>query len=125
MVLHDLPTGAMRHLDRFLDEVAAAGGRIRQDFPPDCLPIVDGIAVQPLEPYVTVACRLVRIELNADELSGDWSSVMAFTMSGEVQLNATREAVYKKLNDPEVLKACIPGCEQLDMVSPTEFVASA
>src|SRR3954447_16343529 len=48
---------------------------------------------------------------------------MAFTMSGEVQLNATREAVYKKLNDPEVLKACIPGCEQLDMESPTEFVA--
>jgi carbon monoxide dehydrogenase subunit G len=48
---------------------------------------------------------------------------MAFTMSGEVQLNASREAVYKKLNDPEVLKACIPGCEQLDMESPTEFVA--
>jgi peptidoglycan/xylan/chitin deacetylase (PgdA/CDA1 family) len=54
MVLHDLPTGAMRHLDRFLDEVGAAGGRIRQDFPPDCLPIVDGIAVRPLERYVTV-----------------------------------------------------------------------
>ncbi len=48
---------------------------------------------------------------------------MAFTMNGEVQLNATREAVYKKLNDPAVLKACIPGCEELDMVSDTEFVA--
>ena len=48
---------------------------------------------------------------------------MAFTMNGEVQLNATREAVYKKLNDPEVLKACIPGCEELQMTSPTEFVA--
>ena len=48
---------------------------------------------------------------------------MAFTMSGEVQLNASQEAVYAKLNDPAVLKACIPGCEELDMVSPTEFVA--
>ena len=48
---------------------------------------------------------------------------MAFTMNGEVQLNASREAVYKKLNDPEVLKACIPGCEELQMTSPTEFVA--
>jgi carbon monoxide dehydrogenase subunit G len=45
------------------------------------------------------------------------------TMSGEVQLNAPRQEVYKKLNDPEVLKACIPGCEQLDKVSDTEFQA--
>lgn len=42
MVLHDLPTGAMRHLDRFLGTVADRGGRIRQEFPPDCLPMVDG-----------------------------------------------------------------------------------
>jgi peptidoglycan/xylan/chitin deacetylase (PgdA/CDA1 family) len=42
MVLHDLPTGAMRHLDRFLGLVADSGGRIRQEFPPDCLPMVGG-----------------------------------------------------------------------------------
>ena len=48
---------------------------------------------------------------------------MAMTMSGEVQLNAPRAEVYKKLNDPEVLKACIPGCEQLDKLSETEFAA--
>jgi peptidoglycan/xylan/chitin deacetylase (PgdA/CDA1 family) len=42
MVLHDLPTGAMRHLDRFLALVEDRGGRIRQDFPPDCMPMVDG-----------------------------------------------------------------------------------
>jgi len=53
MVLHDLPTGAMRHLDLFLGKVGEAGGRIRQDFPPDCVPMVDGIAVAPLEPFVT------------------------------------------------------------------------
>ena len=48
---------------------------------------------------------------------------MAMTMSGEVQLNAPREEVYRKLNDAEVLKACIPGCEQLDKLSDTEFQA--
>ena len=39
---------------------------------------------------------------------------MAMTMNGEVQLAAPREAVWTKLNDPEVLKACIPGCEELE-----------
>jgi carbon monoxide dehydrogenase subunit G len=47
------------------------------------------------------------------------------TMSGEVQLPATREAVWTKLNDPVVLKGCVPGCEQLDKVSDTEFQAIA
>jgi hypothetical protein len=42
MVLHDIGGGAMRHLDRFLGLVGDRGGRIRQDFPPDCLPMVDG-----------------------------------------------------------------------------------
>ena len=50
---------------------------------------------------------------------------MAMTMNGEVQLNASREAVWAKLNDAEVLKTCIPGCEQLDKVSDTEFQAIA
>jgi len=50
---------------------------------------------------------------------------MAMTMSGEVQLPATREAVWTKLNDPVVLKSCVPGCEQLDKVSETEFQAVA
>lgn len=49
MVLHDLPTGAMAHLERFLDLVAERGGRIRQEFPPLCLPIVAGAAVGPLD----------------------------------------------------------------------------
>ena len=50
---------------------------------------------------------------------------MAMTMTGEVQLPATRDVVFAKLNDPEVLKACIPGCETLVMSSPTEFQAVA
>src|SRR5579883_2682321 len=50
---------------------------------------------------------------------------MAMTMSGEYQLSVAREIVWEKLNDPETLKACIPGCEQLDKVSDTEFQAVA
>jgi carbon monoxide dehydrogenase subunit G len=50
---------------------------------------------------------------------------MAMTMTGEVQLAAPREAVWAKLNDPEVLKACIPGCESLEKLSDNEFQAVA
>ncbi|MBX6328808.1 MAG: carbon monoxide dehydrogenase subunit G [Pseudolabrys sp.] len=50
---------------------------------------------------------------------------MAMTMTGEVHLAATREIVYGKLNDPDVLKACIPGCEELTKSSDTEFQAVA
>ena len=50
---------------------------------------------------------------------------MAMTMSGEYQIAAPREVVWAKLNDPDVLKACIPGCESLDKTSDTEFVAVA
>jgi carbon monoxide dehydrogenase subunit G len=50
---------------------------------------------------------------------------MAMTMNGEVQLAAAREVVWTKLNDPEVLKQCIPGCEELNKVSDTEFQAVA
>ena len=50
---------------------------------------------------------------------------MAMTMSGEVQLAAPREVVWAKLNDAEVLKLCIPGCEELNKTSDTEFNAVA
>jgi len=50
---------------------------------------------------------------------------MAITMSGEIQLSAPREIVWAKLNDPEVLKLCIPGCEELNKLSDTEFQAVA
>jgi carbon monoxide dehydrogenase subunit G len=50
---------------------------------------------------------------------------MAMVMTGEVQLQASREVVYAKLNDAEVLKACIPGCEELTKNSDTELQAVA
>ena len=50
---------------------------------------------------------------------------MAMTMTGEVQLSAPRQTVWEKLNDPEVLKATIPGCESLEKTSDTSFAAVA
>jgi carbon monoxide dehydrogenase subunit G len=50
---------------------------------------------------------------------------MAMVMTGEVQLPASREAVWAKLNDAEVLKTCIPGCEELVKLSDTEMTAVA
>jgi hypothetical protein len=51
VVLHDLPTGAMKHLDEFIRRLRDEGVELTQDYPPDCLPIVDGKIVLPIEQY--------------------------------------------------------------------------
>jgi carbon monoxide dehydrogenase subunit G len=48
---------------------------------------------------------------------------MALEMSGEYVLPRDRKAVYAALNDAEVLKKCIPGCEELTKSSDNEFAA--
>lgn len=53
LVLHDLPTGAMGRLKIFIERVLDHGGVFRQDFAPQCVPILRGEPVAPLEPYVT------------------------------------------------------------------------
>ncbi len=50
---------------------------------------------------------------------------MAMTMQGEVVLPAGREKVWTALNDPDVLKSCIPGCQELEKTSDTGFRAVA
>jgi carbon monoxide dehydrogenase subunit G len=45
-------------------------------------------------------------------------------MNGSYRIPASRETVWAALNDPEVLKECIPGCEKLEMTSPTEMSAT-
>lgn len=47
----------------------------------------------------------------------------AMEMSEEIRINAPRERVFAALNDVEILKQSIPGCEELEAVSPTEFTA--
>jgi uncharacterized protein len=45
-------------------------------------------------------------------------------MTGTYTIPASREVVWAALNDPDVLKVCIPGCEQLQKRSDTEFEAA-
>jgi uncharacterized protein len=46
-------------------------------------------------------------------------------MTGERRIPAPRQVVWQKLNDPEVLKASIPGCDSLEKLSDTEMKATA
>ncbi|MFC0386701.1 polysaccharide deacetylase family protein [Muricoccus vinaceus] len=53
LVLHDLPNGAMRQLDRFLGRLADAEARFVQDFPERCVPMRRGVARATMDAYVT------------------------------------------------------------------------
>src|SRR6202000_2464478 len=45
-------------------------------------------------------------------------------MQDSQRIPASKEKVWAALNDPEVLKKCIPGCQSLEMISPTEMTAT-
>jgi uncharacterized protein len=44
-------------------------------------------------------------------------------MTGDYVIKAPRQAVWDALNDSEVLKQCIPGCEEVEKTSETSFTA--
>lgn len=45
-------------------------------------------------------------------------------MTGQQRIEASREDVWRALNDPDVLRLCIPGCQEITALSPTEMKAS-
>lgn len=49
---------------------------------------------------------------------------MAVDMQGEERIEAPIAKVWAALNDPDVLKACIPGCESLEKKSDTQLAAT-
>ena len=49
---------------------------------------------------------------------------MALVIEGEETIAAPIDKVWEALNDPDVLRECIPGCEALEMQSPTEMSAT-
>ena len=53
MVLHDLPTGAMQELGRFLDAVQEAEIPVRQTIPDGLMPIRRGRVAMPIAGYVS------------------------------------------------------------------------
>ncbi len=46
-------------------------------------------------------------------------------LSGSYQINLSKEKVWEALNDPEILKKSIPGCDEFVKNSATEFTATA
>ena len=42
-------------------------------------------------------------------------------MTGEQLIPLPQQKVWEALNDPEILKACIPGCESIEKVSDVEY----
>ena len=44
-------------------------------------------------------------------------------LSDEIRIAAPREDVYRALNDPDVLRECIPGCEELTQSEPDKLEA--
>lgn len=46
-------------------------------------------------------------------------------MAGQQRIPANRETVWKALNDPTILEACIPGCQELIKTSDTQMTATA
>lgn len=50
---------------------------------------------------------------------------MSMKMTGEMLLPADKATVWAGLNDAEILKSSIPGCESFDKLSDTEFQAVA
>ena len=53
LVLHDLPTGAMDQLDRFIGLALERGADFRQEFPANCVPLEQGRTVSPMEAFVS------------------------------------------------------------------------
>lgn len=44
-------------------------------------------------------------------------------LTGEYRIPAPRDDVWRALNDPNILKQCIPGCESVEKLSDTQFTA--
>jgi carbon monoxide dehydrogenase subunit G len=54
-----------------------------------------------------------------------WQEVlMALNMEGEERIEAPIQKVWEALNDPAVLKGCIPGCQTLEKTADNELAAT-
>jgi peptidoglycan/xylan/chitin deacetylase (PgdA/CDA1 family) len=49
VVIHDVPSGAMSALPRFLDELDREGVAVTGELPTECVPIIDGRIISPVD----------------------------------------------------------------------------
>lgn len=52
-VLHDYETGAMRNLESYIENARSEGFTFRQEFPPDCVPMVRGTVALPMDAFIS------------------------------------------------------------------------
>jgi len=45
-------------------------------------------------------------------------------MNDEIRIEASREQVFAALNDPDILRQAIPGCQELEQTTETELTAT-
>ena len=45
-------------------------------------------------------------------------------MTDDIRIEATREQVFAALNDPDILRQAIPGCQELEQTTATELTAT-
>jgi len=62
-VLHDQPSGAMKHLDGFLTALQERNVPIVQEYPEDCVPIREGRIVGPIEAWTSAPTGGGAVEL--------------------------------------------------------------
>src|SRR6266446_4536354 len=63
----------------------------------------------------------VAIGIPKDHTRVTQERITPMEMTGEFRIPAPRQRVWEALNDPEILKQSIPGCQTLERVSDTEF----
>lgn len=73
VVVHDFLPEAGRHLDRFIGELQQRGFEFEQEFPPDCVPVVQGEVRQSID-YLVRDFPLV-----------DWTEADVTRLRGELQ----------------------------------------
>ena len=77
---------------------------------------------------VKIACRF-RTQAKVKNGTGDGDATVQgdkiMDMTGQQRIPASRDIVWKALNDPSILEACIPGCQELIKTSDTQMTATA
>src|SRR3981189_3885775 len=68
----------------------------------------------------TAEVRLCLLSSFNDQRSG----IQYMQMNDSQRIPASKEKVWAALNDPQILKKCIPGCQNLEMSSPTDMTAT-
>jgi carbon monoxide dehydrogenase subunit G len=69
-------------------------------------------------------CKTIHLRFGtvipAPTLESEFPKEAGMELTGDLLIEAPREKVWHALNDPQILVHCIPGCEDIQQLSPTE-----